>query len=57
MKTCSKAANQCHFVPFSRTDPRWAKPLSETPEPITHDRADGDCSYPFGDRLLNRSRA
>ena len=40
METFSKVANQCHFVPFPRSDPRCAKPRSETPEPITHDIID-----------------
>jgi hypothetical protein len=40
METFSKAANQCHFVPFSRSDPRCAKPRSETPKPIIHDIID-----------------
>jgi len=41
-------------VPPHRSDPRWAKPRSETPEPIAHDLADGDCTNPFRTRVLNR---
>jgi hypothetical protein len=54
METFSNVANQCHFVPCPRSDPRRAKPRSETPEPIAQNLADGDCTNPFRDRVLNR---
>jgi hypothetical protein len=54
MKTFSNVANQCHLVPFPRSDPRCAKPRSEAPEPIAHDLVDGDCSNPFREETLNR---
>jgi hypothetical protein len=57
MKTFSNVANQCHFVPFSRSDPRCAKPRAEAPELIAYDLADGDCTYPFCEGTLNRFRA
>ena len=40
--------------PNPRSDPRWAKPRSETPEPIAQNLADGDWTYPFRTRVLNR---
>jgi hypothetical protein len=40
MTTFSNVANQCQLVPLHRSDPRWAKPRSESPEPITHGLAD-----------------
>jgi hypothetical protein len=54
METFSNVANQCHFVPCPRSEPRWAKPRSDTPEPIAYEPADDDCSNPFCDEVLNR---
>jgi len=45
------------FAPFCtnpRSGPQWAKPRSETPDPIAHDVADGDCTDPFGGGGLTR---
>ncbi len=36
------------------SDPLRAKPCSETPQPVAHDIADGDCPYTFQPRVLNR---
>jgi len=48
----------CHLVPLCanpRSELRWAKPpRAETPEPIVHAVADGDCTNPFRDRVLKR---
>jgi hypothetical protein len=47
----------CQPVPLSatqRSDPQWAKPRSGTPEPIVHAIADGDCTDPAGDLIVNR---
>jgi hypothetical protein len=43
--------------PAGRKSTTRAKTRSETSEPIAHDLADGDCTNPFGERVLNRFRA
>jgi hypothetical protein len=40
MKAFSNVANQCHFVPFPRSDPSCAKSRLETPVPIAHAAGD-----------------
>jgi hypothetical protein len=53
MRTLGNGAVLRHFAPTRVAVRGRRSSRSETPEPI----ANGDCTYPFGDRVLNRFRA
>jgi hypothetical protein len=54
MKTFSKAANQCHFVPLGAAILWGRNPAQRRPIPSLTTFADGDCANPFREGLLNR---
>jgi len=53
-RTVLKSCQKLPLCATQRSDPQSAKPRSETPEPIAHAVADGDCTDPFRDCVLNR---